>query len=142
MSESQRSVRFINPETLPQPPGYTQVVEVAGGRTVYVSGQIALDAAGRLVGAGDFEAQARRTFENVRLALAAAGLTFDHVVKLTTFVTDFSHLATLRRVREEFVNRERPPASTAVQVAALVRPELLIEIEAVAVGPADDGTGG
>jgi enamine deaminase RidA (YjgF/YER057c/UK114 family) len=73
------NIRFIHPEGLAPSPSYTHVVEVWGGRTVYISGQIALNAQGQLVGAGDFEAQARQVFGNLALALASAGLTFGHV---------------------------------------------------------------
>jgi enamine deaminase RidA (YjgF/YER057c/UK114 family) len=125
--------KFVNPETLSKPTGYTHVVEARGGRTVYVSGQIALDKNSNIVGINDFEAQARQAFQNVQHALEAVGMTFNHVVKLGLYVTDVSQVSTLRRVRDEFVNTLQPPASTLVQVAALVRPELLFEVEAIAV---------
>jgi enamine deaminase RidA (YjgF/YER057c/UK114 family) len=73
--------RFINPPTLPQAPGYTQVVETRAGRTVYISGQVALDAAGNLVGVNDLQAQATQVFTNLAAALAAAGANFGQVVK-------------------------------------------------------------
>ncbi len=101
----------------------------------FVSGQIALDASGTVVGVGDFEAQAWQVFGNLRLALAAAGMDFSHVVKLGLFVTDMSHAPVMRRVRDEFINLSQPPASTLVQVAALAFPELLFEAKAVAVAP-------
>jgi enamine deaminase RidA (YjgF/YER057c/UK114 family) len=114
--------------------GYTHVVAGAG-RLIAISGQIALDETGQLVGPGDAEAQARQVFENLRRCLAAAGATFDDVLKLTTFVTDMASLPAIRRVRDTFVDTAEPPASTAVQVVALVRPELLVEIDALAVIP-------
>jgi enamine deaminase RidA (YjgF/YER057c/UK114 family) len=114
--------------------GYTHVVTGAG-RLVAISGQIALDETGQLVGPGDAEAQARQVFENLRRCLGAAGATFDDVLKLTYFVTDMASLPAIRRVRDTFVDTAEPPASTAVQVVALVRPELLVEIEALAVIP-------
>lgn len=129
------AVRFVNAPDLAATPGYSHAAEVRGGRTVYLSGQIAVNARGEVVGEGDFTAQARQVFENLRAALAAVDLTFDAVVKLTFFLTDFVHLPQMRAVRDEFVNTARPPASSAVQVAALVRPELLIEVEAVAAAP-------
>ncbi len=125
--------RFVNPESLSKPTGYTHVVEARGGRTAYISGQIALDQYGNIVGINDFEAQARQAFLNVQNALEAVGMTFEHVVKLSLYVTDVSHVGILKRVRDEFVNTQPPPASTLVQVAALVRPELLFEVEAIAV---------
>lgn len=138
MTDTSPKIRHGNPPALPTPVGYSQVVEAIGGRTVYVSGQVALDAENRLVGAGGFAAQARQCFENLRGALAASGLGFEHVVKLGLSVTDVAHLATLRVVRDEFVDPARPSASTPIQAAALVRPECLVEVEveAIAVGPA------
>jgi enamine deaminase RidA (YjgF/YER057c/UK114 family) len=114
--------------------GYTHVV-AGTGRLVAISGQIAFDEAGQLVGCDDAEAQARQVFENLRRCLTAAGGTFDNVIKLTYYVTDTAWLPAIRRVRDTFVDTVQPPASTAVQVAALVRPELLMEIEALAVIP-------
>ena len=114
--------------------GYTHVV-IGSGRLVALSGQVALDEQGQVVGAGDPAAQARQVFENLRRCLAAAGATFDQVVKLTYFLTDVSFLPAIRAARDEFVDTERPPASTAVQVAALFRPELLLEVEAFALLP-------
>ncbi|WP_295820646.1 RidA family protein [uncultured Deinococcus sp.] len=128
-------VRFIQAHDLGRPAGYSHAAEVTGGRTVYISGQIALDDHGNVVGADDFEAQARQVFRNLGHVLAAAGLDFGAVVKLTIFLTDMQDIAAFRRVRDEFVNTAAPPASSAVQVAGLVRPELRVEVEAIAVGP-------
>src|ERR1700742_4121141 len=114
--------------------GYTHVV-LGTGRLVALSGQVALDAQGEVVGAGDPAAQARQVFENLRRCLAAAGATFGHVVKLTYYLTDVGHLPAIRAARDEYVDTEHPPASTAVQVAALFRPELLLEVEAFALLP-------
>ena len=114
--------------------GYTHVV-VGTGRLVSISGQVAFDESGQLVGRDDPEAQARQIFENLRRCLAAAGATFEDVVKLTYFVTDIASLNAVRRVRDTFVDTSRPPASSAVQVAGLILPELLMEIEALAVIP-------
>lgn len=129
------AVRFVNVPALGRAPGYSHLAEVRGGRTVYLSGQIAIDAQGQVVGAGDFTAQARRVFQNITYALLEVGLTFGSVVKLTVFLTDMTDLPAFRAVRDEFVNVQQPPASSLVQVAALVRPELLIEVEAMAVAP-------
>lgn len=112
--------------------GYSHVVW-GTGRFVAVSGQIALDESGALVGEGDPAAQARQVFENLRRCLAEAGATFADVVKLTYFVTDVAHLPAIRAARDEVIDTARPPASSAVQVAALFRPDLLLEIEAFAV---------
>ena len=125
-------MKHINPPALSAPRGYSHVVEAAGGRTIYVSGQIAVDREGRVVGAGDFEAQTRQVFENLSAALAAADATLDDVVKITIFVTDISQLQILRAVRDTYFTGP-PPASSLVEVSRLVLPELLVEIEAVAV---------
>jgi len=130
---SDESVQFINPPTLAKAPGYTQVVIAPAGRTIHISGQVALDATGAIVGLGDFRAQAQQVFENLRAALAAGGASFADVVKITIFVLDMANLPALREVRDAYVNTERPPASTAVQVSRLARAEFLLEVEAVAV---------
>ena len=129
--------RFLNPATLHSPRGYTHVVETTGpGRTIYVAGQIGLTPDGKVAGnAGDFRAQAVQCFENLRAALTAAGAGFEHVVKITNYFIDISHLTTFREVRDSYVNTKSPPASTAVQIVQLAMPGLLFEIEAIAVVP-------
>ena len=127
------SRRFLSPDTLPPPFGYSQVVDVPAGRIVYISGQVPLDATGRLVGEGDFAAQVRQVFQNLTAALEAADASWDDVVKLDYFVRDVGEVAALRAIRDEYVNAERPPASTLVEVSRLFRDEVLVEIEAVAV---------
>ncbi|TXS63253.1 RidA family protein [Streptomyces sp. me109] len=111
---------------------YSHVV-LGSGRFVAVSGQLALDEDGRLVGEGDPAAQARQVFENLRRCLAAADATFDDVVKLTYFVTDMAHMPAVRAARDAHIPADRLPAASAVQVAALIGPEFLMEIEAYAV---------
>ena len=133
----QGNLRFVNPSELAPPPGYTHVVEASGGRTVYLSGQVALDVSGEEVGIGDLRAQTRQVFENLKVAFGALGAGFGDVVKLTYYVADPSwEGGALRSVRDEYVDTERPPASTAVGVSRLFREELLVEVEAVAVLPA------
>ncbi|MEV4196256.1 RidA family protein [Streptomyces toxytricini] len=126
--------RVPAPEGVAPSPQYSHVVW-GSGRFVAVSGQCAFDERGAVVGAGDAAAQARQVFENLRRCLAAAGAGFDDVVKLMYFVTDMAHLPALRAARDEVMAPDRLPASSAVQVAALVRPELLVEVEAFAVVP-------
>ena len=122
----------INPSELTQPTGYTHVVKSAPGTTIYISGQIAFDKNAKVVGVGDFRAQTVQVFENLKAALAASGATFADVVKVTTFVTDMKNAPILREVRAGYFG-PNSPAGTLVQIAALVIPELMIEIEAVAV---------
>src|ERR1700704_2531182 len=129
---SAQQVKRTNPPTLSTPTGYTHVVEVTGpARTVYIAGQIAFDKDGKVVGAGDMKAQAEQVFKNLEAALAAAGAKFSDVVKMNTYVTDMTQVAAVREVRARYFGTTTP-ASTLVQVAALARPELMIEIEVVA----------
>jgi len=131
------SNRFSNPKTMPAPRGYTQVVETTGpGRTVYLSGQLGMTPGGAFAGSpGDFRAQATQCFENLKAGLKSAGAGFEHVVKITNFFTDMSHLPLFFEVRDKFVNTKAPPASTAIQVGRLAREGALFEVEAVAVIP-------
>jgi reactive intermediate/imine deaminase len=131
-AEGRPVVKRTNPPTLSKPTGYTHVVEVTGGRTIYVAGQVALDATGTLVGKGDLKAQTRQVFENLKSALASSGATLESVVKITVFMTDVSEIQAFRDIRDTYFTKE-PPASTLVQVVRLARPDFLIEIEAVAV---------
>jgi 2-iminobutanoate/2-iminopropanoate deaminase len=124
----------INPDGMAAPLGpYAHVVAAPpGGRIVFCAGAVAYDSGGELVGEGDIVAQTRQVMENLRQALAAAGATFDDVVKVTNYVTDAELWPQVLPVRAEYL-REPYPASTFVEVSALMFPELLIEIEAVAV---------
>src|SRR5438309_6467160 len=126
-------VKRTNPPTLSTPTGYTHVVEVAGPvKTIYISGQIALDRNGAVVGAGDVKAQAEQVFKNLEAALAAAGAKFTDVVKTNTYTTDVAQAQTIREVRARYFGNE-PPANTLVQVVQLARPVFLLEFEVIAV---------
>jgi 2-iminobutanoate/2-iminopropanoate deaminase len=126
-------VKRTNPPTLSTPTGYTHVVEVTGpAKTVYIAGQIAFDKEGKVVGAGDMAAQAEQVFKNLQAALEAAGAKFSDVVKMNTYVTDMSKAPAVREVRARYFG-QTAPASTLVQVPALARPELMLEIEVIAV---------
>ena len=125
-------INFVNPPELSSPTGYSHVAEVRGGRLVYISGQIALDAQGKLVGKGDLEAQADQVFRNLGAALASVGCTARNVVKITVFMRDVKDLAAYRRARDRFVGEGPRPASTLVEISKLVSEDFLIEIEAVA----------
>jgi reactive intermediate/imine deaminase len=127
------SKRFLSPETLPPPFGYSHVVDAPADRVIFISGQVPLDQAGELVGEGDIEAQARRVFENLTAALEAADASWPDVVKLNFFVVDVTQIGAVRRVRDEYVNTGQPPASTLIEVSRLFRDDVLIEIDAVAV---------
>ena len=128
-------VKRSNPAPLSKPTGYTHVVEVTGpAKTVYISGQIAFDKDGTVVGAGDMKAQAEQVFKNLQAALDAAGAKFSDVVKMNTYLTDMEKAPAVREVRARYFG-ETAPASTLVQVVSLVRPELMLEIEVIAVVP-------
>jgi reactive intermediate/imine deaminase len=116
---------------------YSQAVRVETGDAVWISisGQIAIDIEGNLVGPGDLRAQTRQVFENLNAILEANGATFADVVKIGTYLTTLDELAGMREVRGEYLTAE-PPASTAVQVVALVVPDAMIEVDLLAVVPA------
>ena len=124
--------RISAPEGVAPSDGYTHVV-AGPGQLAALAGQMPFDVDGALVGEGDPEAQARQVFTNMRGCLAAAGGSFRDVIKLTYYVTDAAHIPTILAVRDEFVATEHRPASTVVQVAALYRPDLLLEVDAFAL---------
>ena len=128
----------INPGDVAPPIGlYSHAVRVEtnDGAWIYVSGQVALDEHGELVGADDLAAQTEQVFENLVRVLRANGATFDDVVKIQTYVTTIEGLAESRDVRVRYLPEE-PPASTAVRIAELLLPGALIEVDVVAVVPA------
>jgi reactive intermediate/imine deaminase len=128
-------VKRTNPPALAAPTGYTHIVEVTGpAKTIYISGMIAFDKDGKVVGAGDMKAQAEQVFKNLETALTAAGAKFSDVVKMNSYITDMSKAQAVRDVRATYFN-DATPASTFVEVKGLVRPDLLLEIEVVAVIP-------
>ena len=127
--------KFFNPPTLCKTTGWTHVVTTSGGKTIHISGQTAIDAAGNVVGKGDLKRQTEQTFENLRLALEAAGATWQDVIATRLYVVNLKpeDVPIIREVRSRYVSAEYPPASTLVGVAALVGADWLIEIEATAV---------
>jgi enamine deaminase RidA (YjgF/YER057c/UK114 family) len=128
------SHRYLQPVGLSKPRGYSHVVS-ARGTQVFIAGQVAFDAEGRVVGAGDLRTQTEQVFKNLQHALAAAGARIEDLVKTTIFVVDYkpADRAVIAEVRSRFYGNAEPPASTLVGVQALVVPELMIEIEAIAV---------
>ncbi|MGB9245084.1 MAG: RidA family protein [Candidatus Acidiferrales bacterium] len=129
--------RIFNPDTMAKPTaGYSQVAVVTGGNLVHIAGQVALDASGNFVGKDDFRAQVEQIFKNLKAAVEAAGGNFHDVIKLNFYCVDSvdpSQIPQVREVRDKYVNTQNPPTSTFVIVRRLVRPEWLIEVEAVAV---------
>lgn len=125
---------LLNPEGLLRSEAYTHVVVATGSRTVFIAGQVALDGDGRVVAPGDVAGQARRAFSNLGLALAAAGASPSDVVKHTIYVVGYTPevRAGIREAARTLYGEHRP-ASTLLGVQALAQPDLLIEVEAIAV---------
>ena len=125
-------IQRMNPPGLSTPTGYSHVVSARGGRTIYIAGQVALDAKGQLVGDGDLAAQTRQVFANLDVALKAAGATFDDVVKTNYYLRDAAQVQVIRDVRSKYFTKALP-ASTLVEVSRLANPGFLVEIEMIAV---------
>ena len=125
---------FLDPESLSRPTAYSHVAIVEAGRQVHVSGQVALDARGQLVGKDDFAAQARQVYANLGHALAAAGSSMTNVFKVVTYVVDPTpdKIAALRAIRATLHGSGPFPASTLVGVTALASPDWMLEIEVIA----------
>jgi enamine deaminase RidA (YjgF/YER057c/UK114 family) len=126
---------FFSPATLPPPVGYSHIAKVNKGTMIYLAGQVSSDASGKLVGEGDFEAQAEQVFKNLKIAVEAAGGAMTDIVKLNVYLVaevGQAEVPKLRAIRDRYVNKEKPPASTLVVVSRLARPGWLVEIEAVA----------
>ena len=135
-SQSMPPFRIFNPDTIAKPTGYSHVAEINEGRIIYIAGQVALDRSGNLVGKDDFRAQTQQVFENLKAAVEAAGGDFKSVVKLNYYCAesvDAAQLPVMREIRDKYVNIANPPVSTLVFVKRLVRPEWMLEVEAVAV---------
>jgi enamine deaminase RidA (YjgF/YER057c/UK114 family) len=129
------AITRINPPELGTPPGYSQVVEVAANRMIFVAGQTALDRDGNVVGKGEFAAQAEQVFRNLTIAMEASGCSAANLVKLTVFLTDMNNLGRYREARNRFFASVAPPAAPAVtllEVSKLYGADFMIEIEAIA----------
>ena len=126
---------IYSPATLPPPVGYSHIAKVNKGTLIYLAGQVSSDPSGKLVGEGNFEAQAEQVFRNVKIAVEAAGATMADIVKLNIYLVaevGQDEVPKMRAVRDRYVNKQKPPASTLVVVSRLARPGWLIEVEAVA----------
>lgn len=129
------SIRRINPSELGVPPGYSQVVEVRGGRIIFIAGQTALDRNGEVVGKANFAQQAAQVFRNLNIALQSVGCTAANLIKLTVFLRNMDNLSAYREARNRFFATVTPPAApavTLVEVSRLYGRDFMIEIEAVA----------
>jgi enamine deaminase RidA (YjgF/YER057c/UK114 family) len=130
-------VRFVNPPGLAKSPRYSHIAEVTRGKLVFIAGQVAQDVNGNPVGAGDMKAQAKQVLENLKTALAGAGATEKDIVMVTSYVVDLpKNIDAYREVRQElWSGLSVPPPGTTVGVTSLVRPEYLLEVDAIAVVP-------
>jgi 2-iminobutanoate/2-iminopropanoate deaminase len=128
-----RTVTPFNAPGVFEPPTYTQAIRVTQAQTIlFLSGQVAYTPDGGVAHPGDFKAQARGAYQAIKALVESQGGTMGNVIKLTTFVTDMKYRPDLSAVREEFFGK-KGPASTLVQISALAFPEILVEIEAIAV---------
>jgi 2-iminobutanoate/2-iminopropanoate deaminase len=123
--------RVLNPPSFKVRGSYSPGWEVSGGRMITVAGQVPWNADGQTVCKGDAAGQTRQVFENIRTILAEAGASLVDVIKITIFLADIRHRDAVNKVRSETF-KQPYPASTQVAVAALVDPDWLVEIEAVA----------
>ena len=128
--------KAMNPEAVATPlkPYYSNCVRSDAGPLLWISGQVALDAKGRLVGEGDLRAQAVQVLENIKAILADSNATMDDIVKVTVYVTDIRAFNDIADIRERYFP-QNGPSSVICEVSALAWPEFMIEIEAVAVVP-------
>jgi reactive intermediate/imine deaminase len=126
----------INPDSVAAPlkPYYSNCVRSEAGPLLWISGQVALDRDGRLVGEGDLRAQAVQVLENIKAILADSGAGMADIVKVTVYVTDIRAFSDIADIRERYFPKDGP-ASVICEVSALAWPEFMIEIEAVAVVP-------
>jgi len=127
--------KYINPDTLMTPRGFTQVVTIAGpAKLLFISGQVAIDKEGKVVGPGDLKAQIRQAARNLKDALTAAGATAADIVKTNTYIVNYkqSDYSAMREARAELFPDGEPPASTMVGVTSLAVDGLLVEMEAIA----------
>ena len=127
-------IRFVNPEALGPSRGYTYLVDAnRPGRILYLAGQLGTDPSGKVVSA-DFREQATQAYENIKIALAAAGAKFEDVDKMTVYLTDIrAQLPIHREIRDKYVNKAAPPASTTIEISRLAREGGLIEVDVTAV---------
>lgn len=134
-------ISHMNPQTVAPPAGtYSHAVRVETGDTVlvFVSGQVANDEAGQMVGLGDVAAQTEQVFRNLQAILEANGATFADVVKINSFLTDMSRLQELRDVRSRYISPDFP-ASTTVGVPGLFSPDALVEVDVIVALAAEPG---
>lgn len=130
-------IKMSNPKGLPPPAGpYSHVARASAGEFLFIAGQVPVTASGKLVGAGDFDAQARQVFRNIRIALKSAGADYRNVVQFTTLLVDSRDIPKLRKFREKHFKQFFPdghyPPNTLLVIDRLVGEEMRLEIAAIA----------
>jgi 2-iminobutanoate/2-iminopropanoate deaminase len=130
-------VKLCSPATVAPPKGYSHValIDLGACQMLILSGQVAFDDKGNLVGTGDYEKQTEQIFTNIKHIVESAGGTMDNLVKIGVYMRDVSQIQKFRAARDRFINIKTPPASTLVEVSKLFRDDILIEIEATAIIP-------
>lgn len=130
-------IKFNNPSVVYPTKGYSQTVSVDLGTCtmLIISGQVAFDKSGNLVGKNDLAKQTEQIFSNIKSIVEDAGGSMSQLIKLNFYILDVSQIQSVRNVRDKFVNTNQPPASTLVQVSKLFRDDVLIEIDATAIIP-------
>jgi 2-iminobutanoate/2-iminopropanoate deaminase len=137
LAQTDTIVRFVNPPSVSSPKGFSQAVQVDLGtcKMLLISGQVALDQQGNLVGKANFAGQATQVFNNIKNIIEAQGGKINDLVKISIYLTDINQLKTFREIRDQFINTKCPPASTLVQVNHLFRDDVLLEVDATAIIP-------
>lgn len=131
------SAKFINPTTVSKVNGYSHAVEIGLGKSkmLIISGQVALDKDGKVVGGVNFEKQTDQVFTNIKSIIENSGGSMSDLVKVTVYLRNVSNINKFREVRNRYITVNNPPASTLVEITHLARDEFLLEVEATAVIP-------
>jgi 2-iminobutanoate/2-iminopropanoate deaminase len=134
---SSTQIKFLNPSSLAKPTGYSHAAEIDLGKSkmLIISGQVALDLDGKVVGENNFEQQTEQVFKNIKAIIENSGGTMNDLVKITIYLRDVSNITKFREIRNKYINVSNPPASTLVEITDLARDEFLVEVEATAVIP-------
>jgi reactive intermediate/imine deaminase len=134
-SSQPSQITLKNPPTVSKPTGYSHAAEIDLGKSkmLILSGQVALDAEGKIVGENNFEQQTEQVFKNIKAIVEDSGGTMNDLVKITIYLRDISTIVKFREIRNKYLNVNNPPASTLVEISDLARDEFLLEVEATAV---------
>lgn len=137
IAQTKSIVSIQNPPTVYKPTGYSHAAEIDLGKSkmLIISGQVALDVEGKVVGENNFEQQTEQIFKNIKAVIEYSGGTMNDLIKITIYLRDVSNIVKFREVRNKYINLNNPPASTLVEITDLARDEFLLEVEATAVIP-------